>query len=72
MTRSKKYEPPLFLDMDFEEALERFGTADPKEVKDLMEKGKEKKPPGPDKVPTTRPRQTATPSGRSRRRKADP
>jgi hypothetical protein len=52
MTRGKKYEPPLFLDMDFEEALERFGTTDPKEVKELMDRAKERKPPGP-KVPTT-------------------
>lgn len=68
----RKYEPPLFLDMDFEDALGRFGTTDPKEVKELMERAKEKKPPGPDKTSTTRPRQTATPSGRSKRRKADP
>jgi len=71
MTRGKKYEPPLHIDMDFMEALERFGTTDPKEVKDLMERGKAKKPPGPDKAPTTRPRQTATPSSRSRKRGAD-
>jgi hypothetical protein len=67
----RKYEPPLYLDMDFEEALERFGTTDPKEVRELMETGKTKKPPGPDNAPTARPRQTATPSGRSKRRKAD-
>jgi hypothetical protein len=66
----RKYEPPLYLDMDFEEALERFGTTDPKEVKELMERAKEKKPPGR-KAPTARPRQTATPSGRSKGRKAD-
>jgi len=69
MTRGKKYEPPLFLDMDFGEALERFGTTDPKEVKELMERAKEKKPPGPGKAPTTKPRQTVTPSGRSAKRK---
>lgn len=67
----KKYEPRLYLDMDFEEALERFGTTDPKEVKELMKRAKEKKPPGPDEPPTARPRQTATPSGRSKGRKAD-
>jgi hypothetical protein len=71
MTRGKKYEPPLFLDMNFEEVLERFGTTDPKEVKELMDRAKGKKPPG-SKAPTTKPRQTATPSGRSKRRKADP
>jgi hypothetical protein len=65
----KKYEPPLYLDMDFEEALERFGTADPKEVKELMDRAKEKKP--PEKSPTAKPRQTATPSGRSKGRKTD-
>lgn len=67
----KKYEKRLYLDMDFGEALERFGAADPKEVKELMEQAKEKKPPGPDKAPAATPRQTATPSGSSRRRKAD-
>lgn len=66
----RKREAPLFLDMDFGEALERFGTTDPKDVKDLMERAKKKKPPE-DKPPTARPRQTATPSGRSKRRKAD-
>lgn len=67
----RKYEPPLYLDMDFEEALERFGTVDSKEVKVSIGRAKVKKPPGPDKAPTTRPRQTATPSGRSKKRQAD-
>lgn len=53
MTRSKKYEPPLHIDMDFMEALERFGTTDPKEVKELMEQSKKKKPPR-DKPPTAK------------------
>ncbi len=66
----KKYEPPLYLDVDFAEALERFGTVDPQEVQQQMERAKAKKPPGPD-APTARPRQTATPSGRSKRRKPD-
>lgn len=67
----KTYEPPLYIDMDFGAALERFGSTDPKEVKKQMEKAKKKRPPGPD-APTAKPRQTATPSGRSKRRKADP
>jgi len=39
----KKYEPSLRLDMDFEEALERFGSADKKEVDKLLRRTKRKK-----------------------------
>lgn len=42
----KKYEKPLYLDIDFGEALERFGTTVPEEVKDLMEREKRKKKAG--------------------------
>ena len=31
---SKKRKPPLALDMDFGEALERFANVDPNEIKD--------------------------------------
>lgn len=44
MTRKgKKLEPKLYLDMDFSEALERFGTTNPNEVKELIERAKRKK-----------------------------
>jgi hypothetical protein len=66
----KKYEKPLYIDMDFDEALERFGTTDPKEVNESMERAKEKRPPRK-KPSTAKPCQTATPSGRSRKREAD-
>jgi len=39
----KKYEPPLHLDMDFEEALERFGGTNKKEVDKLLRRTKRKK-----------------------------
>ncbi len=41
----KKYEPPLHLDMDFEEAFERFAGVDKKESDKLTRQGKKKKPP---------------------------
>jgi hypothetical protein len=47
----RKYEPPLYLDMDFDVALERFGKTDPKEVKDLMEREKRKKKAGKERGP---------------------
>ncbi len=50
MTGERKTEPPLKLDMDFSEALERFVRAKPKEVAESVEKSKAKKPPG-DNVP---------------------
>lgn len=34
--RPKNYEPPLFLDMDFGEALTRFGNTNPKEMRNKM------------------------------------
>lgn len=30
----RKYEKPLYIDMDLEEALKRFGTTDPKDLPD--------------------------------------
>jgi hypothetical protein len=43
----RKMEPPLFLDMDFGEALERFARIRPDEVNESVERSKEKKkPPG--------------------------
>lgn len=45
MTEEKKtLEPPLFLDMDFGEALARFVQTDPKEVQDSIARAKQKKP----------------------------
>lgn len=42
MTDERKREPPLFLDMDPDEALERFIHTDPAELKRRLE---QKKPP---------------------------
>lgn len=41
----RKTEPPLFLDMDFEEALTRFARVKPEEVKESEARAKQKKPP---------------------------
>jgi hypothetical protein len=47
MTRKgEKQEPPLHLDMDFGEALERFARTNPSEVAESVERSKQKKPPG--------------------------
>lgn len=53
MTRKgKKLEPKLYLDMDFDEAMERFAQTYPKEVAANIERskkkkaGKERSPPG--------------------------
>lgn len=51
MTRGKKYEPPLHIDMDFGEALERFGATDPKELDELLKRDKNKKKAGKAKDP---------------------
>lgn len=39
----KKNQPPLWLDMDFAEALERFGKTDGKEAKQIEEAERTKK-----------------------------
>lgn len=46
MNDERKTEPPLKLDMDFGEALERFVRAKPKEVAESVERSKTKKPLG--------------------------
>lgn len=47
MTEDKrKTEPPLFLDMDFEEALGRFTRVRPDDVRESEDRAKQKKPPG--------------------------
>ena len=43
--KGRKLEPPLRLDMDFGEALERFVATKPKEIDDLVEQAKTRKPP---------------------------
>jgi hypothetical protein len=43
--RGTKLDPPLRLDMSFEEALERFIGTDPKEVDESIERSKTKRPP---------------------------
>jgi hypothetical protein len=44
--RSTPPEPPLGLDMPFDEALKRFIETDPKEVEASIKRAKKKKPPG--------------------------
>lgn len=46
MTDKKKNEPPLFLDMDFGEAMKRFARVKPAEVQESIERAKQTKPPG--------------------------
>jgi hypothetical protein len=47
MTRKgAKQEPPLHLDLDFGEALERFARTKPTEVAEIIERSKKAKPPG--------------------------
>lgn len=41
----RKTEPPLFLDLDFEEALSRFTRVKPEEVQESVDRAKQKKPP---------------------------
>ena len=41
-------EPPLYLEMDFGEALRRFTRAKPGEVQESIERAKQKKTPGDD------------------------
>lgn len=42
----RKTEPPLFLDMDFGEALARFTRVKPEDVSESIERSKQKKKPG--------------------------
>jgi hypothetical protein len=44
--KSTPPEPPLGLDMPFDEALKRFIGADPKEIEASIGRAKKKKPPG--------------------------
>ena len=47
MTDEKRQtEPPLYLNMDFGEALARFIRTDPKQVADSIVRSKQKKKPG--------------------------
>ncbi|MEF2547216.1 hypothetical protein VQ045_08600 [Aurantimonas sp. E1-2-R+4] len=61
MTCDKKYEPPLYLDMGFDEAMRRFAQTDKNEADKLGNRGKQKKPPGSE-TPTAKTRRKATPS----------
>lgn len=49
--KPSSYEPPLHLDMDFGEALQRFAKTDKKEADEIHKRSKKKKPPAPDKEP---------------------
>ena len=44
--KGKKLEPPLHLDMDFGEALERLARVKPQEVAESIDRSKQKRPPG--------------------------
>lgn len=44
----RKTEPLLILDMDFEEALARFAKVKPEEIKESVDRAKQKKPPDSD------------------------
>jgi len=47
MTRKgDKQEPPLHLDLEFGEALERLARTKPSEVAESIERSKQRKPPG--------------------------
>lgn len=48
--KKRKYEDKLYIDMPFEEAVERFAGVDPQEMRVNIAKSKKKKPPG-DKKP---------------------
>lgn len=41
----KKHEPPLKLDMSFEEALSRYVATSPTEVQESIERARKRKPP---------------------------
>ena len=58
--KGRKHEPPLYIDMDFGEAAERFSGVDPREVEANIAKSKMKKPPG----------RKGSPSGPRRRKPA--
>lgn len=49
-SKGGKQEPPLHIDLDFGEALERFARTKPSEVAESIERSKQTKPPG-DKPP---------------------
>jgi hypothetical protein len=56
MTEERKtQEPPLFLDMGFDEVLTRFMRTKPNEVQESVDRAKQKKKPG-DKAARPRPR----------------
>jgi len=74
MTRKgDKQEPPLHLDLDFGEALERFAKTDPREVVESIERSKKKKPPGTatPRGPARSSERGGSPSGRNRKRSGD-
>lgn len=46
MTKGVKHPSPFKINMDPDEALERFIRTKPQQVDELIERGKQKKPPG--------------------------
>lgn len=63
--KGKKLEPKLGLDMPFDEALQRFMQADPKEVEASIERAKQKKPAGSKKKKRKSPGSKKAPPGAS-------
>jgi hypothetical protein len=52
MPKAKRtYEKPLYIDMDFEEALKRFGTTDAKELPDNIKLSRKRRRPKSAKKP---------------------
>ena len=47
----RKYEKKLYIEMDFDDALERFGTVDPAELPDNIKLSKKRRGPGSNKPP---------------------
>lgn len=68
-----KQEPPLHIDLDFSEALERFARTKPSEVAKSVERSKQKKPPEDDSPGRSArsPERGTSPSGRNRKRSGD-
>lgn len=72
MTKKRgKYENKLFIDMPFDEALERFALVKPLELDANLQKAKKKKPPGRKSQPDDSPDSQTVVSLRDRRKAND-
>ncbi|MBK0329534.1 hypothetical protein I5535_19920 [Rhodobacteraceae bacterium F11138] len=54
--KKRKTEPPLFIDMDFDEALSRFTRVKPEDVQESVDRSKQKKKPPEAKTIRRRPK----------------